>query len=68
MTLVLQKANRIAFAEVADYDGACLAGIALEWYAMLDDDAQRSWKDLRLAILKQLMTRSGGLVHPRRGS
>ncbi|KAG8852704.1 hypothetical protein FRB96_008560 [Tulasnella sp. 330] len=64
-TLFLQRVNRIAFAEgksrdnqwLTDYVAACLTGTALYWYAELDERVQTSWKDLRLAILKQFTIR-----------
>ncbi|KAG8983692.1 hypothetical protein FRB93_007089 [Tulasnella sp. JGI-2019a] len=65
VTLFLQNVTRIAFTKGnardndwhADYVGTCLSGGALDWYAELDEEVQRSWRDIRLALLKQFSVR-----------
>ncbi|KAG9027251.1 hypothetical protein FRB95_007968 [Tulasnella sp. JGI-2019a] len=65
VTAFLQSVQRVAFTEgtsrdnewLTNYVGSCLTGQALTWYALLDDDVQMSWKDLRLRLLLEFAVR-----------
>ncbi|KAG8872968.1 hypothetical protein FRB98_009282, partial [Tulasnella sp. 332] len=72
VTAFLQNVNRIAFTEgrfrdndwIADYVGACLTGVALDWYARLDEDIERNWRELRIALLQRFMARGDASLAP----
>ncbi|KAG8941868.1 hypothetical protein FRC04_004045 [Tulasnella sp. 424] len=38
---------------IADFASTCFVGDALRWYEDLDEDVQRDWRKLRLALLTQ---------------
>lgn len=38
---------------IADFASTCFVGDALRWYEDLDEDTQRDWRKLRLALLAQ---------------
>ncbi|KAG8848027.1 hypothetical protein FRB96_001319 [Tulasnella sp. 330] len=61
VTQFLQRVKQVAFAQgrqrdqewLADYVETCLSEKALEWYISLDEDTQRNFTRLRIAMVER---------------